>query len=180
MNGVTLRNNKASGQGGALSTDDASPYLLITATNCTFEANQTTGSGGGAVEIQNGNAFGNGDPTAMKIVFTNCTFTGNLGSGTGGAVDIRSGSYVKFDGVTATGNKSTKNWDGGFAYVTSEYSRIYVTGTITQSGNVGTKGAFISVKTGYTNNPYLYTSAGSNASWLTAVGGNVKYNQTIP
>ena len=186
MNGVTLKNNKASGKGGALATDAASPNLVIKATNCTFNANESgyggsSGSGGGgAVEIQNGNSFGNGDPGSLKIVFTNCTFTGNLGDGTGGAIDIRSGSYVKFDGLTATGNKSVPKWNGAVIYLTSDASRLYLAGTITASGNTaGSADKFLYAANA--SNKVITTNS-NTASWvaMTYCAGTLLYNPTMP
>ena len=60
--------------------------------------------GGASIEIQNDNAYENGDATEAKLVFTNCTFNNNWTTGSGGAFDIRSLSYVKIDGITATMN----------------------------------------------------------------------------
>ena len=182
MTGAVLKNNKSYDRGGALATDASSKNLVIKVTDCEFIANESgynnSGNpGGGAVVIQNGNAYSNGDPAEMKIAFTNCTFTDNLGDGTGGAIDIRSASYVKFDGLTATGNKSVPKWNGAVIYVTSEYSRLYLGGEITVSNNTaGNADSFIYVanaKAGF------YTTHSSTADWVSLIYSlaTVKYGQ---
>ena len=184
MNGITFEGNKSYNMGGALATDTTSSSLVINATNCIFKENQagynSTGTpGGGAVEIQNGNGFANGDPTSHKIVFTGCTFTSNSAPGVGGAVDIRSCSYVKFDSLTAMGNVCTNKWNGAVLYLTSEGSRLYLTGTITASDNTaGGKDTFA-----YINNAkaWLYTTGDNTQSWvpMTYSMSEIKYNQTF-
>ena len=182
MTGAVLKNNKSFDRGGALATDDSSTGLVIKVTDCEFIANESgynnSGNpGGGAVVIQNGNAYSNGDPAEMKIAFVNCTFTDNLGDGTGGAIDIRSASYVKFDGLTATGNKSVPKWNGAVIYVTSENSRLYLGGEITVSNNTaGSADSFIYVanaKAGF------FTTHAQDADWVSLIysAATVKYGQ---
>lgn len=170
MTNVTLKNNTSTLYGGALSTDTTSPNLVINATGCTFESNSS--KKGGAVEIKNGNCNSAANPTAVKLVFTNCTFTKNsTTSGTGGAIEIRSGSCAKFDGLTATDN--TAKATGGAIYVTSEYSRLYLTGEITASNNISKElnaDTFIHMWTGaYTVPPHIYTTHSSDAAWMSTV-----------
>jgi len=146
---------------------------VIKATGCIFEGNKALTKGGGAVEIKNKNQPDATDPTEAKIVFTNCTFTANESvKSTGGAIEIRTSSYIKIDGITATGNKAKAN--GGTIYVTSNYSRLYLTGTVTQSGNTtGQEGAFVCLyNSSYTNPPKIYTTHSSSADWYSSVGGN--------
>ncbi len=169
MVGVTLSGNTAS-QGGALSTDTASVNLIIDVSNCTFTGNTST-KGGGAVEIQNGNCASATDPEVVTIVFTNCTFTDNTAGTTGGAIEIRTNSCAKIDGITATGNKATQN--GAVVYVTSNFSRAYLTGTVTVSNNTAASGNFMYLyNSNYTNPPKIYTTHSSDAAWVSMVGGN--------
>ena len=172
MTGVVLKNNTAVGMGGALSTAEKKPNLVINAADCTFNANKSTGSGGGAVEILNSNCNSETDPSAVPIVFTNCTFTDNSAKSSGGAIEIRTGSCAKFDGIVATGNSAENN--GAVIYATSENSRVYLTGTVSQSNNSAAGGKFIHLykKNTYTNPPKLYTTHGSDAAWISDVGGN--------
>ena len=178
MTNTIFKSNTATGKGGALSTAASSPNLAINATGCTFEGNTSTTSGAGAVEIQCGNCNSATDPEKVNIVFTDCTFTNNESvKSTGGAVEIRTNSCAKFDGITATGNKAAAN--GGAIYVTSNYSRLYLTGTVNVSGNAGNGGkdsTFIHLYHDgkYTNPPKIYTTYGSDASWYTValIGGN--------
>lgn len=168
LTNVTFEKNTASSKGGGLSTDYGSPNLVINATGCVFEENKALGAGGGAVEIQNVNCNSTADPAEIKIVFTNTTFTGNTAKTTGGAVEIRSNSCAKFDGITATGNEAGGN--GGVIYVTSLNSRVYVTGAVAQSGNTAAKGAFASLyNSNYANPPKIYTTYGSTAAWVSDV-----------
>lgn len=173
LTNVIFKKNTAQLQGGAISTDQDSPNLVIKATGCTFEGNKALTKGGGAVEIKNKNQPDATDPTEAKIVFTNCTFTANESvKSTGGAIEIRTSSYIKIDCITATGNKAKAN--GGAIYVTSNYSRLYLTGTVTQSGNTtGQEGPFVCLyNSGYSNPPKIYTTHSSSASWYASVGGN--------
>ncbi len=171
MTGVTLKNNTASSKGGALSTDTASVNLVINATDCTFLNNSALGAGGGAVEIQNQNQPNATDPAQTKLVFKNCTFTGNNAKSTGGAIEIRTSSHAKFDGITATKNTAKEN--GGVIYLTSNYSRLYLTGTITASENTAKNGTFAYLyNNNYTNPPRIYTTHSSSADWYKDVKGN--------
>jgi hypothetical protein len=112
------------------------------------------------------------DPAEVTLVFTNCTFTGNESKSTGGAVEIRTSSCAKFDGITATGNKANQN--GGVIYVTSNYSRLYLTGNIVISGNTTSQaGTFVYLyNNNYTNPPKIYTTHSSSAPWYSEVKGN--------
>ncbi|MBE6823955.1 MAG: hypothetical protein E7513_01275 [Ruminococcaceae bacterium] len=171
LTNVTLKNNVASAKGGAISTDTSSPNLMISATNCDFSDNASLGAGGGAVEIQNGNCASATDPTQLKIIFSNCTFTGNTAKTTGGAIEIRTNSCVLVDGITATMNISSDN--GGVIYVTSNYSRLYLDGTVTIGENTSKNGNFIYLyNNAYTNPPKIYTTHNSTAAWYSEVKGN--------
>ena len=162
------------------------PDLVINATGCTFDANKSLTAGAGAVEIQNGNCNSATDPEKVNIVFTDCSFIDNESvKSTGGAVEIRTNSCAKFDGITATGNKAAHN--GGAIYVTSNYSRVYITGDVTASGNAGNGGAdstFIHLyNSNYSNPPRIYTTYGEDAPWYTTalIGGNrssITFNMT--
>ena len=170
MSGTTLKNNKAKTRGGALATDYNSPAIMIDVQNCTFENNSAPTSGG-AVCIQNCNCNSATDPTEVKIVFTNCTFTGNSSS-LGAALDIRSGSCLKIDGITATQNTAT---DGAaVVYVTSNNSRLYITGNVVAENNVANTGAFATLakNSGYSNPPKIYTTHANTAAWYADVAGN--------
>ena len=173
----SFKNNVASAKGGAISTDTGSPKLIIDASDCVFEGNSATTAGAGAVEIQNGNCNSATDPVKADIVFTDCTFKNNESvKSTGGAVEIRTNSCAKFDGITATGNKAKAN--GGAIYVTSNYSRAYITGEVEVSGNSGNGGkdsTFIYLyNNNYTNPPRIYTTYAETAPWYTTalIGGN--------
>lgn len=171
LTNVTFKNNVANKQGGAVSTDESSPNLVITATNCIFDGNSATTKGGGAVEIKNGNQTTATDPTVVKLVLTNCTFIGNSCKTTGAAVEIRTSSCAKIDGINATNNAATDN--GGVLYVTSNYSRLYLTGTVTISGNTAKSGTFAYLYNNkYTNPPRIYTTASNDAAWFSEVKGN--------
>jgi hypothetical protein len=184
LNGVTFKENKSYGLGGAVATDLSSTGLVLKATDCTFIGNVTAVNntaatpGGGAVAIQNGNNASNGDPTALNIVLTNCTFTDNKGKGTGGAIDVRNASYLKIDGITATGNKSTAGWNGAVIYVTSEYSRLYLTGTVTESNNTAGKADSFA----YISNAKceVFTTHSNTASWVakTYTAPAIQFDQT--
>ncbi len=168
---TTFKNNTASTKGGAISTDTASATLVINVSDCTFEKNSALGAGGGAVEIQNANQTNATDPTELKIVFTNCTFTGNSAKTTGGAIEIRTSSAAKIDSITATNNTSKDN--GGVIYVTSNFSRLYLTGTVNASGNTAKSGNFAYLYNNkYTNPPKIYTTHNNSAAWYSDVKGN--------
>ncbi len=174
-NNVKFDGNTASSKGGAISTDTASPNLVINAVLCEFKGNKTLGAGGGAVEIQNGNCTSADGPTVNKLVFTNCKFTQNTSKTTGAAVEIRTSSCAKFDGIEATGNSAgSGKQNGGVFYVTSNHSRLYLTGTVTQSGNAAAStGKFAYLyNSSYSNPPRIYTSHSNTASWISDVGGN--------
>ncbi len=183
---TAFNGNTATGKGGAVSTSTSSPNLVINATGCTFDANKSLTAGAGAVEIQNGNCNSATDPEKVSIVFTGCAFIDNESvKSTGGAVEIRTNSCAKFDGITATGNKAAAN--GGAVYVTSNYSRVYITGDVTASGNSGNGGAdstFIHLyNSNYSNPPRIYTTYGEDAPWYTTalIGGNrssITFNMT--
>ncbi len=181
MTDTVFKANTATGKGGAISTVVSSPNLAINATECTFEGNTSTTAGAGAVEIQNGNCNSATDPTEVKIVFRNCSFADNSAKTTGGAVEIRTNSCAKFDGITATGNKANTN--GGVIYVTSNYSRAYITGDVNVSDNAG-NGTFIYLyNSNYSNPPKIYTTYGEDAAWYTTalIGGNrssITFNMT--
>ncbi len=168
---TTFKNNTASTKGGAISTDTASATLVINVSDCTFEKNSALGAGGGAVEIQNANQTNATDPTELKIVFTNCAFTGNSAKTTGGAIEVRTSSAAKIDSITATNNTSKDN--GGVIYVTSNFSRLYLTGTVEASGNTAKSGNFAYLYNNkYTNPPKIYTTHNNSAAWYADVTGN--------
>ena len=169
--GTTFRNNTASTKGGAISTDTASATLVINVSDCIFEKNSAIGAGGGAVEIQNANQTNATDPTELKIVFTNCTFNENTCKTTGAAIEIRTSSAAKIDSITATNNKTTQN--GAVIYLTSNFSRLYLTGTVTTNGNSAANGNFAYLyNSNYTNPPKIYTTHSSSATWYSDVAGN--------
>ncbi len=171
VTGTTFRNNTASTKGGAISTDTASATLVINVSDCIFEKNSALGAGGGAVEIQNANQTSATDPTELKIVFTNCTFNENTCKTTGAAIEIRTSSAAKIDSITATNNKTTQN--GAVIYLTSNFSRLYLTGTVTTNGNSAANGNFAYLyNSNYTNPPKIYTTHSSSAAWYSDVAGN--------
>lgn len=170
--GVTFKNNTATSRGGAISTGEGAPAIVINVDSCVFDSNSSTTAGGGAVDIQNKNQPDATDPEVVNIVFTNCEFKNNTSKTTGAAVEIRTSSAAKFDGVVATNNKATGN--GGVFYVTSDFSRLYLTGTVSASGNTAASGKFAylyKVDT-YTNPPKIYTTHSNSASWVADVKGN--------
>ncbi len=177
MTDTVFNGNTATVKGGAISTGTLAPNMIINATDCTFEANKSLTAGAGAVEIQNGNCNSAADPEKINIVFTDCSFINNESvKTTGGAVEIRTNSCAKFDGITATGNKANQN--GGAIYVTSNYSRVYITGDVNVSGNSGNAGkdsTFIHLyNSNYSNPPRIYTTYGEDAPWYSTalIGGN--------
>ncbi len=177
MTDTVFNGNTATGKGGAISTGTSAPNMIINATDCTFEGNKSLTAGAGAVEIQNGNCNSASDPEKINVVFTDCSFINNESvKTTGGAVEIRTNSCAKFDGITATGNKANQN--GGVIYVTSNYSRVYITGDVNVSGNSGNAGkdsTFIHLyNSNYSNPPRIYTTYGEDAPWYTTtlIGGN--------
>ncbi|MBR3988370.1 MAG: hypothetical protein IKK10_03600, partial [Clostridia bacterium] len=181
LTSVTFTGNTAYAKGGALSTDITSRNLVINAENCTFKENASgkdneSRAGGGAVEIQNGNCPGTADPAEITIVFKNCNFEGNSATSTGGAIEIRTNSCIKIDGITATNNVASQN--GGVVYVTSNHSRLYLTGDVTLSGNTASKGTFAYLyhTSTYNNPPRIYTTHSNTASWVSQVAS---YDNTV-
>lgn len=170
LNTVTFTGNTADLKGGAISTDTNSPKLVINAVSCVFSGNEAVTAGGGAVEIQNGNSSSS-DPEDITIVFTSCTFTENTAKTTGAAIEIRTSSLAKFDSVTATKNTTTSN--GAVFYVTSNNSRLYLTGEVTLSENSAKSGNFAYLYNNkYSNPPRIYTTHSSTATWVSDVKGN--------
>lgn len=170
MTNVTLQNNTAKTRGGALATDYDSPKVIIKATNCTFYKNTSTTSGG-AVAIQCCNCNSATDPTEVNIVFTNCTFRENYATTDGGALDVRSGSCMKIDGITAEGNTAKNN--AGVVYVTSNNTRLYITGEVNCKDNTAKSGNFSYLYNNkYTTPPKMYTTHANTASWYADVTGN--------
>ncbi len=171
MSNSVLKNNKAEKKGGAISTDTASPNLLINVSGTEFVKNSAVTAGGGAVEIQNANQPNATDPTTAKITFTNCVFTENTAKTTGGAIEIRTSSCAKLNGITATMNSANQN--GGVVYVTSNHSRLYLTGSVTLSGNSAKSGTFAYLyNSNYANPPGIYTTDSNTAAWYKEVKGN--------
>ncbi len=169
--GVTFKNNTATSRGGAISTGEGAPAIVINVNSCVFDSNSSTTAGGGAVDIQNKNQPDATDPEVVNIVFTNCEFKDNTSKTTGAAVEIRSNSSAKFDGVVATNNKASGN--GGVFYVTSDFSRLYLTGTVNARGNASASGKFAYLyNNNYTNPPKIYTTDSNTASWVADVKGN--------
>jgi len=169
MTGVTLEENYSAVKGGALATDSASPNLLISTDGCIFRSNSSA-NGGGAIALMNNNQPNATAPTVCKFIFKNSTFTDNSAKNAGGAVEIRTATCAKFDGVNATGNSTTSN--GGVFYVTSNFSRLYLTGSITESGNSGNGGFAYLYNNKYSNPPHIYTTHSSSAAWYKNVKGN--------
>ena len=171
--GATFKSNVAQVKGGALSTDTNSPLLVIEITDSRFESNSAVTAGGGAVEIQHGNQTTSEDPEIITIVFKDCEFVGNTCKTTGGAIEIRTSSAAKIDGMTATNNAATGN--GGVVYVTSNYSRLYLTGDVIISGNTAASGSFgnlYNTQAGYSNPPKIYTTHSNSAAWYSELTGN--------
>ncbi len=170
MTNTTLQNNTAKTRGGALATDTASPALIMEVTGCTFYNNSVPTSGG-AVCVQNGNCNSATEPTEVTIVFTNCTFQENSSDDIGGALDVRSGSCTKIDGITAKNNTAKNN--AGVVYVTSNNSRLYLTGEVVLDGNTAKNGAFSYLyNNNYSNPPKIYTTHSNTATWYADVAGN--------
>ncbi|MBQ4569301.1 MAG: hypothetical protein IJA62_04535 [Ruminococcus sp.] len=180
VTGSVFKNNTAAKKGGAISTDTASPNLLINVSDTEFTKNSAVGAGGGAIEIQNANQTNATDPASAKIVFTNCEFTENSAKTTGGAIEIRTSSCAKINGITATKNSAKQN--GGVVYVTSNFSRLYLTGGVTLSGNTAGSGTFAYLyNNNYSNPPRIYTTDSNSAAWYKEVKGNtssVTFNLT--
>lgn len=173
MTDVTFKNNTAKGKGGALTTDTDSPDLVINATNCIFNKNTSTTAGAGALEIQNKNCPTAAAPEKAKLVFTNCSFTENSAKTTGGAIEVRTSSYAKFDGITITDNVSQQN--GAGIYVTSNHSRVYLTGNVVSSNNVSKESgdSFVHLyNNNYSNAPRIYTTDSSSVAWASQISGN--------
>ena len=168
---TTFEGNSASAKGGAISTDTTSTNLVIDVTSCTFSKNSSVSAGGGAVEIQNGNQTTADDPETIAITFKDCIFTENQAKTTGGAIEIRTSSCAKIDGITATKNVATSN--AGVIYITSNFSRLYLTGEVTLSENSSASGTFAYLYNNkYTNPPKIYTTHSNTASWVSEVKGN--------
>ena len=75
------------------------------------------------------------------------------------------------DSITATDNKATGA--GGVIYVTSNYSRLYLTGTVTLSGNTSSDKSFITLyNSSYSCPPKIYTTHSADAEWYSLVKGN--------
>ena len=169
ISGATFTENTASKKGGAISTDTGSPNLVIELTSCIFSKNKAITAGGGAIEIQHGNQPNATDPQKVGVVMTNCEFVGNTSKTTGAAVEIRTSSTAKIDGITAKENSAGGN--GGVVYVTSNFSRLYLTGTVTLNSNTATGGSFAYLyNSKYSNPPAIYTTHSDTADWVAAVG----------
>ncbi len=123
------------------------------------------------MEIQNANQTSTTNPTELKIAFTNCEFDGNTAKTTGGAVEIRTSSCALIDGIKAVNNKATDN--GAVVYLTSNHSRLYLTGEVQLNGNTAKNGNFAFLyNNSYTNPPKIYTTHSSSAAWYSQVKGN--------
>ena len=88
-------------------------------------------------------------------------------------MDIRSGSCLKIDGITAERNTGT---DGAaVVYVTSNNSRLYLTGTVVAQDNNASSGKFATLSNNnYTTPPKIYTTHANTATWYADVAGNRK------
>ncbi len=170
--GTTFIGNTTSAKGGAISTDTASTGLVIDLVGCTFDSNKALGAGGGAVEIQNSNQASVTDPEKVNLVFTGCTFIGNTSKTTGGAIEIRTSSAAKFDGITAKDNAAGGH--GGVFYVTSNFSRLYLTGEVALENNTTSgSGTFAYLyNNNYSNPPKIYTTHANTAAWVGELAGN--------
>ena len=95
---------------------------------------------------------------------------------------LRASSCAKIDGIIAENNVSPQN--GGVIYITSNYSRLYLTGDVTLSGNTADKGAFACLYNNkYSNPPMIYTTHSNTASWVSQVASTdntvrITYNLT--
>ncbi len=169
VSGATFKSNSASVRGGAISTDGGSPELVMNVTGSTFEKNKANGGGGGAVEIRNGNQTTATAPSVCKIVLKGCTFTANEASSSGGVVEIRESSYAKIDGITATDNTSGGN--GAVVYITSNHSRLFLTGDVTVSGNTakGSGNFAYLYNSNYADAPAIYTTHSNTAAWMSDI-----------
>ncbi len=183
LNSVTFNENTASSKGGAISTDTSSPNIEINASSCIFTKNKALGAGGGAIEIQNGNCTSATAPEKLLLTFINCKYIENTSKTTGAAAEIRTSSCAKFDGVEATENAAGSKQNGGVFYVTSNHSRLYLTGTVIQSSNSASNGKFAYLyNNNYSNPPRIYTTHSNTASWVADVGGNktaITYDMAI-
>ena len=163
-------NNTSKDYGGAISTTaTAVSDLVLKVTGCNFTSNSSS-TKGGAVSLKHGNSTA-ADPEKIDVVFTNCKFEKNTAKGTGGAIELRSSVCAKFDGLTANNNSSADTSNGGgVIYVTSNYSRLYLTGEIVLSGNEAKYGKFISLyNSNYSNPPKIYTTySEAEATWNTS------------
>ena len=123
-NETTVSSGTGSG-GGALYLSTASEAHI---SNSTF-SNNTSKYNGGAIVVNSGNS--------VTSTFENIEFISNTTSNLGGAMDIRGGSIIELDNITATNNKAKT---GGFAYITSANSTMTLK-TLVASGNTGTSSA---------------------------------------
>jgi len=109
LDGLTIRNGYATGDGGGVAAS-GSPTI----SNCTFTGNSASRSGGAVSSrsssftnctFTGNSATDGGAVSSRSSSFVNCTFTGNSASRSGGAVCSPSSSFTN---CTFTGNSATK------------------------------------------------------------------------
>ena len=137
INGLTFKNGKSNGYGGAISMDEGNVI------NCTFTGNNVTGSssnGGGAIYMDEGNVINctftgntaNGSSTIVGGAIycihgtnvINCNFTGNYARYGGGAIYLMRGGNVS--DCTFTNNNATY-WGGAIRLETYDDTKGNVT-----------------------------------------------------
>ena len=98
VSGLTIRNGKTKGSGGAICCSDSSPLI----SNCALIGNIGVWGGGGIFCY-------NSSPTVL-----NCVIAANVVDATGGGVKCYSGSKPKIVNCTISGNSA--GWGGGGIY----------------------------------------------------------------
>ena len=205
FNGATFTGNKANGgHGGALwaAGGDETDIKTIELYNATFTENQTS-SRGGAIYLSkavsymedvvftenraladNGTAYGGGAiySTGSTFEINGAKFIKNVSDYIGGAIELRAGSAVILNDITAEENTSVAN--GGFMYANNSSLKIYNSYI---KGNVaGTQGGAIDMqasasgeihKTDFIANKA--TSGNGGALVIYTNGKNVTLNEVL-
>ncbi|MFC1735511.1 choice-of-anchor Q domain-containing protein, partial [Candidatus Hydrogenedentota bacterium] len=158
LEGFTITNGRADFGAGMTSSVESS----MTVTNCRFEGNSATNSGGGAYnngseptfnscEFVNNNAAVNGAGACNSSgapSFTNCYFQDNVANGVGGAIDNRSSTSTDVTNCVFWNNSAI---DGGALYAADTSSMTIINTTFfgntasTSGGAVFTTAATTSV-----------------------------------
>ncbi|AEF84790.1 putative extracellular nuclease [Treponema primitia ZAS-2] len=180
---ATLKNNKRSGDGGAVSVASGT-FTMSGGTIGGTSSTKNTATYGGAVSVSSGGSFtmsggsitgntatANGGAVSVSggtFTLSGGTITANTATANGGAVSVTAGLFT-LSGGTIGGSSSDKNTAtyGGGVYVSSSGEFKLSTGTI--SYNTATYGGGVSVSGG----SFTLSGGTITANTATANGGGV-------